>query len=167
MSLELTRRGALAGMAAAPLVLGASSALAVAPAVPAPSLNTLAARKGRRFGSCINAGTGGGILNPAYAGIVANECGIVVPENEYKWQATRPAPDKFDFTRMDAIVAWAQAHKLAVRGHTLFWDRTERFPKWLLDYDFGANPAREAEAKKRPLAASACSKRATNSRPTS
>jgi endo-1,4-beta-xylanase len=46
---------------------------------------------------------------------------------------------------MDAIVAWAQAHKLAVRGHTLFWDRPERFPKWLLNYDFGANPAREAE----------------------
>jgi endo-1,4-beta-xylanase len=70
---------------------------------------------------------------------------VIVPENELKWQATRPAPDKFDFARMDAIVAWAQANKLAVRGHTLFWDRPERFPKWLVGYDFGARPAREAE----------------------
>ncbi len=146
MSLSLTRRGALAGLAAMPLAVGARPAFAAdTPAVPAPSLNALDARKGRRFGSCINAGKGGGILNPAYAAIVAGESGVIVPENELKWQATRPAPDKFDFRQMDAIAAWAKAHGLAVRGHTLFWDRTERFPKWLVNHDFGANPAREAE----------------------
>jgi endo-1,4-beta-xylanase len=146
MSLSLTRRGALAGMAAVPLAARAGAVLAApTPVVPSPSLNAFAARKGRRFGSAINAGKGGGILNPAYAAIVAGESGVIVPENELKWQWTRPAPDKFDFKRMDAIVAWAQAHKLAIRGHTLFWDRTERFPRWLLNYDFGANPAREAE----------------------
>lgn len=146
MSLSLTRRGALAGLAAMPLAADARLAFAAeGPAVPAPSLNALAVRRGRRFGSCINAGKGGGVLNPAYAAIVAGECGVIVPENELKWQATRPAPDKFDFRKMDAIAAWAQAHDLAIRGHTLFWDRTERFPKWLVDYDFGANPAREAE----------------------
>lgn len=147
MSFDLTRRSALAGIAAAPLVLGAAPAFAGAAAgVPSPSLNALAAHKGRRFGSSINAAPGGGsIRNPDYAAIVAGECGVVVPENELKWQATRPAPDKFDFTRMDAIVAWAQANKLAVRGHTLLWHRPKWFPKWLNDYDFGANPAREAE----------------------
>ena len=147
MSFSLTRRAALGALAAAPLAAAARPALAAGEGVgvPTPSLNTLAARKGRRFGSCINAGRGGGILNPAYAAVVAGECGVIVPENEFKWQATRPAPDTFDFRGMDAIVAWAQAHKLAVRGHTLFWDRPERFPKWLTTYDFGANPAREAE----------------------
>jgi endo-1,4-beta-xylanase len=146
MSLSLTRRGTLAGLAALPLAArGAPLLAAAAPMIPSPSLNALAARKGRRFGSSINAGNGGGIGNPAYAAVVAGECGVIVPENELKWQATRPAPDKFDFARMDAIVAWAEAHKLAVRGHTLFWDRPERFPKWLANYDFGANPTREAE----------------------
>ncbi len=146
MSFSLTRRGTLTGMAAAPLVLGAAPALgAPVPQVPSPSLNVLAARKRRRFGSCIGGRRGGGIDNPDYAAIVAGECGVIVPENELKWQATRPGPDKFDFARMDAIVAWAQARKLAIRGHTLFWDRPERFPKWLSGYDFGANPAREAE----------------------
>jgi len=146
MSLSLTRRGALAGLAALPLAAHAAPALAApTPVVPAPSLNALAARHGRRFGSAINAGKGGGIRNPAYAAVVAGECGVIVPENELKWQATRPAPDKFDFRRMDAIVAWAQARNLAIRGHTLFWNRPERFPKWLVNHDFGANPAREAE----------------------
>lgn len=142
MSLSLTRRGALAGFAALPLAAHAGSVFA---AVPSPSLNALAMRKGRRFGSAINAGRGGGIRNPTYAAVVAGECGVIVPENELKWQATRPGPDNFDFGKMDAIVAWAQAHKLAIRGHTLLWDRPERFPKWLNAYDFGANPAREAE----------------------
>jgi len=145
MTLSLTRRSALVGMAAVPLAAGVTPALAEPPAIPSPSLNALAARKHRRFGSSINAGRGAGIGNPDYAALVAGECGLVVPENELKWQATRPAPDKFDFTRMDAIVAWAQAHKLAVRGHTLLWHRPKWFPKWLNDYDFGANPAREAE----------------------
>ena len=146
MSFSLSRRRALAGLAAAPLAARAAPLVAAADrAVPSPSLNALAMRRGRRFGSAIGAGRGGGIDNPAYAAIVAGESGVIVPENELKWQWTRPAPDKFDFAQMDAIVAWAQAHKLAVRGHTLFWDRPERFPRWLLDYDFGANPAREAE----------------------
>ena len=146
MNLSLTRRGALASLGALPLIAGVGPVFAASePAVPSPSLNALAMRKKRRFGSCVNTGKGGGILNPAYAAIVAGECGVIVPENELKWQATRPAPDKFDFARMDAIVAWAQASKLAIRGHTLFWDRPERFPKWLSAYDFGANPAREAE----------------------
>ncbi|HEY7808356.1 MAG TPA: endo-1,4-beta-xylanase [Croceibacterium sp.] len=146
MSLSVTRRQTLAGLAAMPLAAHASPLVAsVAPTVPSPSLNALAMRKGRRFGSAIGGRRGGGIGNPDYAAIVASECGVIVPENELKWQATRPAPHKFDFAKMDAIVAWAQAHKLAVRGHTLFWDRPERFPRWLTNYDFGANPAREAE----------------------
>ncbi len=147
MSLSLTRRGALAGLAAMPIAAAARPALtAGAPKVPVPFLDALAMRSGRRFGSAINARPGGGsIHNPAYAAIVAGECGLVVPENELKWQASRPGPNTFDFTGMDAIVRWAQAHGLAIRGHTLLWDRPKWFPKWLNDYDFGANPAREAE----------------------
>jgi endo-1,4-beta-xylanase len=132
MSFSLSRRRALAGLAAAPLAARAAPLVAAADrAVPSPSLNALAMRKGRRFGSAIGAGRGGGIDNPAYAAIVAGESGVIVPENELKWQWTRPGPETFDFERMDAIVAGAQAHKLALRGHTLFWDRPQRFTKWL------------------------------------
>jgi endo-1,4-beta-xylanase len=154
-----TRREALAGLAAltvagcgsggesgAPPV--ASSPTPTAASAPTPSLNTLAARKGRRWGSAIawNAGGGGGsIQNPDYAAIVKAECGLVVPENELKWQATRPGPEAFDFARMDDIVRWTQANELAVRGHTLLWHRPRWFPNWLNNYDYGANPRAEAE----------------------
>lgn len=146
-----TRRQTLAGMLAAPLAACASegSAVASAPVAPSPSsLNALAAAKGRRFGSCIGSrlkGTdGGAVQNPDYARIVAAECGVIVPENEFKWQFTRPDAEKFAFERMDAIIAWAQANSLPVRGHTLLWHRPKWFPNWLNNYDYGATPAREA-----------------------
>ena len=159
-----TRRETLAGLAALSLAgcgggsAGAppvSSAPTPAPvpqptpsAPPTPGLNTLATRSGRRFGSAIawNAGTdGGSIQNPGYAAIVRNECGVIVPENELKWQRTRPGPEAFDFARMDQIVGWAQGAGLAIRGHTLLWHRPRWFPDWLNSYDFGATPIREAE----------------------
>ncbi|HYD25204.1 MAG TPA: endo-1,4-beta-xylanase [Croceibacterium sp.] len=155
-----SRRQALAGLAALPLVGcggGGSSAGSESPDVttpapsgfPTPSLNALAAEGGRRFGSAIGytrSGTpGGSIQNPNYAAVVKAECGLVVPENELKWQWTRPAPDRFDFEAMDGIVRWAQQNGLAVRGHTLLWHRPRWFPEWLNNYDFGATPAREAE----------------------
>ncbi|KRA80596.1 endo-1,4-beta-xylanase [Altererythrobacter sp. Root672] len=146
-----TRRNVLAGMAALPVAAhAASSAVAAtpAPAGEGSGLSALAQRKGRRFGSAINwnKGTAGGsIQNPNYTRIIKAECGIVVPENEMKWQWTRPGPDKFDFARMDDIVRWTQANGIAIRGHTLLWHRPKWFPDWLNTYDFGANPVQEAE----------------------
>ena len=154
----MTRRTALAGMAALPLVgcggaglvTGAPPAAAQSAAFPpvAGSLDSLARGSGRRWGSAINwnRGTAGGsIQNPAYTDIIRAECGIVVPENEMKWQFTRPAVDRYDFSRMDAIAAWAQANNQALRGHTLLWHRPQWFPEWLNNYDYGANPVQEAE----------------------
>ncbi len=162
MQSEWTRRNALAGLAALPLLgCGGGSGSGAPPVVstpipapsptppspPVPSLNTLAQRGGRRFGSAIASGNPAGatVQNPAYAALVKAECGLVVAENEMKWQALRPGPETFDFARADQIVAWAQSEGLAVRGHTLLWHRPQWFPAWLNNYNFGATPAREAE----------------------
>jgi len=153
-SIPTTRRQALAGMAA----LGASACasgdgglggiLAPAP-TPTAGLNELATRSGRRFGSAIawnaNNANSGSIHNPGYTAILNAECGVIVSENELKWQATRPGPDAYNFARMDDIVRWAQANGQAVRGHTLLWHRARWFPEWLNAYDYGANPVQEAE----------------------
>ena len=156
--LRPTRRETIAGMAALGAAAcapgtgtpGAGMGPASAP-VPAagPSLNALAQRSGRRFGSAIawngRTAESGSIQNPRYTAIVDAECGVVVPENELKWQTVRPGPDTYDFARMDDIVRWAQTNGKAVRGHTLLWHRPQWFPRWLNDYDYGANPVREAE----------------------
>jgi endo-1,4-beta-xylanase len=160
---SITRRHALEmmGTSLAALQLaacgGGSAAPSPAPAstppapvgTPSAGLNTLATRSGRKFGSAIASTPGnansGAIQNPEYTAIIKAECGIVVPENEMKWQAIRPSPTAYAFDRMDEIVRWAQANALAVRGHTLLWHRPQWFPNWLNTYDFGARPVQEAE----------------------
>ncbi|HSJ78432.1 MAG TPA: endo-1,4-beta-xylanase [Erythrobacter sp.] len=161
---SISRRAALAGLAAIPLVGcgGGSTGSTPAPistpppsptppaaGVPQPGLNAIAARGGRKFGSAIASTPGntnaGSIQNAAYTAIIKGECGIVVAENEMKWQALRPSPTAYTFDRMDEIVRWAQENSLAVRGHTLLWHRPQWFPNWLNTYDYGANPVREAE----------------------
>ena len=161
-SLEMSRRAALAGIASLPLAscMGGGASGILAPAQPAttgdgaagypvPSLDTIAQRSGRRFGSAIASTPGrtdaGSIQNPRYTELIKAECGMVVAENEMKWQTVRPAPDVYDFARMDGIAAFAQANDLALRGHTLLWHRPQWFPDWLNNYDYGANPVQEAE----------------------
>jgi endo-1,4-beta-xylanase len=110
------------------------------------SLNALAKAKGMRFGSTVNSGnsTSGSYRNPEYAKLLESECGILVPENEMKWQAIRPGPSQFDFAAFDAQIAYAEAKGLAMRGHTLLWHRPQWMPAWLEAYDFGSSPGKEA-----------------------
>ncbi len=153
---EMSRRKALAGIASIPLAscMGGTSGVLQSAAsdtsvFPTPSLNAIAMRGGRHFGSAIASTPGradtGSIQNPAYTRLIKAECGMVVPENEMKWQALRPDPATYDFARMDAIAQWAKANDLALRGHTLLWHRPQWFPEWLNNYDFGATPGIEAE----------------------
>lgn len=156
MDISCTRRsalaGALSGMAALPLggcSIPLSGPETGPPTLARQSLNSLAQTKGRRFGTAIAHGIGnansGSIANPDYTAIVKAECGLVVPENAMKWQALRPSADQFDFTQMDAIMRWAVANDMDVRGHVLLWHRPQWFPDWLNTYDYGANPVGEAE----------------------
>lgn len=111
-----------------------------------PSLQKLAAAKGMRFGSAVGAGgnKSGLFRNPDYAKLLQRDCGILVAENEMKWQALRPSSVDFNFAPFDGIVDFAERNNLAVRGHTLMWHRPQWQPQWLETYDFGGNPATEA-----------------------
>jgi endo-1,4-beta-xylanase len=141
--MELTRRG----------LLGAGAALTlpfpVAIAQAAEGLNAVAKTKGMRFGSCFSWGTPGAdrgsFANPKYADLLKRDCGILVPENEFKWQAIRPDAKTFNLDHFSDMIDFAEANSMAMRGHTLLWHKTQYFPKWLNDYDFGAAPAKEAE----------------------
>lgn len=82
--------------------------------------------------------------NPDYATLLRADCGLLVAENEMKWQHLRPAPGQFDFAAFDRIMAWATQHRMAVRGHNLLWQRRKWMPAWLEKCDFGARPAQSA-----------------------
>ncbi len=140
--MTMTRRG----------VLGAAGALAFpfpGFAQAANGLNAAAKTKGMRFGSCFSwsppGADRGSFANPAYAALLERDCGILVPENEFKWQALRPDSRTFNVQHFADMLDYAEAHALPMRGHTLLWHKTKYFPKWLNEYDFGATPAKEAE----------------------
>lgn len=139
---RLTRRGLLAAAAASTFATPAF-------AEEAPSLNALAKARGMRFGSCVAwsppGADAGSFANPNYAALLERECGILVPENEFKWQRLRPDPVKFDVTRFADMLNYAEARGLAMRGHTLLWHKKQFFPKWLNDYDFGPAPRAKGE----------------------
>lgn len=86
-----------------------------------------------------------GFDDPQLRALFIAQCGILVPENELKWYTLRPNAKTFDFSRADLLMAFADQYRLAVRGHTLLWNRTRWSPEWLAKYNFGANPAKEAE----------------------
>jgi endo-1,4-beta-xylanase len=150
MNMELTRRDAIigglamatAGCTSNRVIYATASAGSDAP----DSLNRLAQAKGMRFGSAVGAGPSGSgsFRNPDYAALLKRDCGVLVPENEMKWQALRPSATDFNFTPFDEMVAFAEKNGLAMRGHTLMWHRPQWQPAWLEAYDFGANPATEA-----------------------
>ncbi len=58
----------------------------------------------------------------------AQECAIVVPEAELKWDTLRPNPNRFDFTKADWMAKFARSHGMLFRGHALVWH--EALPKW-------------------------------------
>jgi len=143
---SVTRRTLLAGG----LAVGAAACAPLGSLGARPlTLDALARKSGRRFGSAVAWGTPGAdrasFANPAYAAILQRDCSLLVPENELKWQWTRPGPDAFDFRQFDAIADYATRGGFQLRGHTLFWYPQKWYPKWLVSHDFGAQPARAAE----------------------
>jgi endo-1,4-beta-xylanase len=66
--------------------------------------------------------------NPSYANIVHQQCGILVPEIELKWDNLRPTPEEFDFRKADRLHVFANSNGMLFRGHTLVWEQA--LPKW-------------------------------------
>jgi endo-1,4-beta-xylanase len=60
--------------------------------------------------------------------LLAEQYNIVVPENCLKWNMLRPSADTYNFADPDSLVAFAEAHKMKVRGHNFVWH--EALPGW-------------------------------------
>jgi endo-1,4-beta-xylanase len=136
----VTRRRFLAGVAGTGLACatpacgsksGGSNVVPTAPSSTSPDsdsrpLRQIAQSAGRMFGAAVEPTTLA--ADSAFASAVTAECGIVTAENCLKWAALRPAADRFDFTRGDALRDFARAGGMALRGHTLVWHNS--LPSW-------------------------------------
>ena len=70
----------------------------------------------------------------AYRSIVPREFNTLTPENVMKFDHIHPAPESFDFCDSDALVSYAAANHMQVRGHTLVWH--QQLPEWLSRGEF-------------------------------
>src|SRR5262252_1009838 len=116
----------LAALGAGMLRLRGSPGLAA----EAATLRKLAAQKGLVYGTTISAAQITG--DRPFIDLVRQEAGLVVAENEMKWQVmNRGAPGDDDYGPADTIAAFAAANNMVLRGHNLLW--YHRTPTWFFD----------------------------------
>ena len=91
------------------------------------SLRSLAQKQGIGLGTAV-------LMEPfrndsTYRTVLAREFNILTPEYDMKFQPLHPERDRYDFGAADALVTFAKANQMQVRGHTLVWH--ESLPDWL------------------------------------
>src|SRR5262249_36269273 len=98
----------------------------------AQTLRDAADARGLRVGAAVNMTP---FRNEAiYTQTLGREFNMLVAENAMKFDALHPAQNTFNFTDADALVAFAEANNMAVRGHNLVWH--SQIPGWLTGGNF-------------------------------
>lgn len=132
-----SRRQVVAGLAGLATTAGIS--LPTVAAVEREPLRVTAASRGLLYGSTI--ATSQVVANDDFTALVRRECAALVTENELKWGNICDAPGEYDFAPADAIVDFAMANGIAMRGHTLLW--YYRTPRWFRELPDAATAERE------------------------
>lgn len=69
------------------------------------------------------------LSEPLYASTLAAEYSQLEPDNQMKFGLVHPGPTTYSYAGADALVAFAKAHQMAVRGHNLVWH--DEVPAWV------------------------------------
>jgi endo-1,4-beta-xylanase len=69
------------------------------------------------------------LKDPAESALILQQFNSLTPENDMKMGPIHPEENRYNWGPADAIVDYAQAHRLRVRGHNLCWH--EQTPSWL------------------------------------
>jgi endo-1,4-beta-xylanase len=118
-----TSIGVLAAATAAALV---AVLFLARPAAAATALRSLAEAKGIYFGTAVQQSN---LSNSTLTGVATTQFDMVTPGNEMKWDTTEPSNGTYNFGPGDAIVSWAKANNMRVRGHNLVWH--SQLPSWV------------------------------------
>jgi endo-1,4-beta-xylanase len=90
-------------------------------------LRDAAARAGRLVGAAVF--SSGLASDPTYAGAAARHFSYLTAEYEMKWDPVQRVQGAYDFSGGDRVVAFAEAHGMKVKGHTLVWHVAT--PSWV------------------------------------
>jgi endo-1,4-beta-xylanase len=98
----------------------------------APSLRQTAGLRGLMVGTAVEPGFLA--ADASYRSIVSDEFSTLTPENVMKFDHIHPARESYSFCDSDALLSYAAANHMQVRGHTLVWH--QQLPEWLSRGEF-------------------------------
>lgn len=102
------------------------------PLVPTVTLRSVAEARGIHIGAAVDARALE--RESVYAETLAREFNMVTPEYVMKFEPLRPERGRYDFRAADALVAFAEANGMKVRGGPLVWG--QRIPAWVTGGNF-------------------------------
>ena len=97
----------------------------------APPLRGLAAVHGLRIGFAAPHDMFELEDSALYTSIATEEYDILTPEDSMKMTYLRHVPGRYEWERSDRLVAFAEAHDMAVHGHPLIW--SGQVTQWIKD----------------------------------
>jgi endo-1,4-beta-xylanase len=103
------------------------------PELPQPALKELAATKGIKLGNFAMPK----LYNERpYHDILTQQFNVALVDNQPNWHFTdvdlRPGPTKFNFSRVDQVVNFAQKNNMSIQMHHYIWGEEKWLPDWLL-----------------------------------
>jgi endo-1,4-beta-xylanase len=99
-------------------VMIALAAFFIATACAKPTMASQFGKKGVTFGVAVQAAD---VLDPKCVAVVKENFNLIVPENTMKWRNLRPTKGFWNWSDMDAMVKFAAANGIAMKGHTFVW----------------------------------------------
>ncbi len=102
------------------------------PKLPEPPLNTVAAQHGIKLG---NFAILTHLNDKSYTDILTSQFDFVLADNTPNWYfiggGLRPTSTSYDFSKLDQVYAFAQAHNMPVQAHHYIWGDEKWLPDWL------------------------------------
>ena len=102
-------------------------------------LKTLAETKGRYLGTAVDVKAL--IREQKYSEVLAQEFNVLTPENAFKFDATEPEQNHFNFKAGDIVADFALSNNMKIRGHTLVWGQA--LPGWLTEKKYSPEELKE------------------------
>jgi endo-1,4-beta-xylanase len=68
-------------------------------------------------------------ITGVHAQLLTKHFNDITAENDMKWSSTEPSEGNFTFAAADALVNFAVANKMLIRGHNMVWD--SQIPSWV------------------------------------
>lgn len=103
-------------------------------------LRDLAAQRGFFIGTAVNTGAFAS-GETTYRDVLRREFNVLVGENMMKFSELRPSPEGFNWAHADALVDFAEANGMRLRGHTLVWH--QQLPQWVTSGTWSEQQAAE------------------------